>query len=746
MAKTTEPAVNPSAILDEAAEVWGIEKDFWDIFGIHHETPTKTEKGVLKSLGVDTSSDENVERALAERRWREWSRPLAPTIVVSERPPLEFTIQIPVELQAATATVEIRFEKGMSAHFDLALVDADTTGEITLRGRHFVRKQLRWPGEVCLGYHTVALKIGPHLSSTARLVICPERAYVPDWLEEGRTAGIAVSLYGLRSERNWGCGDFTDLERFSDWAARELCVSFIGLNPLHAIANRQPYNTSPYLPNCSYYRNAIYLDIEKIEDFAECDWAQRLLACERVRTEMAALRSSEFVEYERVYRLKMRFLRMLFRRFLRELPYNTPRAVEFRAYVEREGDRLHRFAVHSALDDAIHKRDRTAWNWHSWPEQYRQPDSPATREFADEHWRSVVFYKYIQWQVDHQLDAAQKNARKRGLRIGLYHDLALATDRFGCDLWSNRDFYVSGCRVGSPPDNFAPKGQDWAFPPPNSERHYEDSYRLFADSIRKSCQHGGALRIDHVMRFFRLFWIPDGMEAAEGTYVRERFNEVVRILALESVRNKVVVIGEDLGTVPDFIRDTLAQYRILSYRLFYFEQDKNKQFRRPQEYPHQSLVSVTTHDLPTLAGFWSNRDIEARRAVGMLSDEEAYRRMIEERVVEKQKMLDLLHELGLLPGWFSRNARELPELTGELHNAVVGFLASTPSMLMVLNQEDVFKETEQQNLPGTTSEYPNWRRKMRYSIEELSTNEFARNCALMFRGWIERTGRSKAFT
>jgi len=739
----TPAPLKPLAALDQAADLWGIEREFWDIWGKRHETPPQAQKGVLKSLGVDTSSEDSIERAFSDRQWRDWSRPLAPTIVAVDSTPLEIPVRIPSELQSATATIEMRLENGMSERFDVPLGNAPATGEIKLRGRHFVGKKLSWPGKVVLGHHSISLKIGQQPACDARVIVCPARVYVPDWLAYRRIAGLAVSLYALRSSRNWGCGDFTDLESLADWAARELCVSFLGLNPLHAIANRQPFNVSPYLPNCSYYRNLIYLDIERIDDFTGSRWARRLMASERLRQEIAALRSSELVEYERVHRLKVRFLKILFRQFLQEFRHDTPRSREFRAYLEREGDLLHRFAAHSVLDEAMHKRDRNVWNWPSWPEPYRNPESPATREFAEQHWRSVLFHKYVQWQVDVQLEAAQKYARKRGLRIGLYHDLALATDRFGCDLWSHRDFYVSGCRVGSPPDNFAPEGQDWAFPPPNSECHYADSYRLFAESIRRICRHGGALRIDHVMRFFRLFWIPDGMNATEGTYVQDRFEDLLHILALESLRNKVVVIGEDLGTVPGFVRKTLERFGILSYRLFYFEQDKRGRFRRPTEYPRQALVSVTTHDLPTLAGFWQNRDIEARRNAGVIA-ESAYYRMLEERVKEKQKMLELLFDLRLLPDWLPRNARDLPELSGELQNAVVGFLASSPSMMMVLNQEDLFKETEQQNLPGTTSEYPNWRRKMRYSIEELATNEFTRNCARMYRNWIERTGRSSS--
>jgi 4-alpha-glucanotransferase len=378
--------------------------------------------------------------------------------------------------------------------------------------------------------------------------------------------------------------------------------------------------------------------------------------------------------------------------------------------------------------------------WTDWPAHYQDPCSAETQAFRKKRWRRVMFYEYLQWQIDLQLEGAQQWARDRHLSIGLYHDLALATDRFGSDLWAHRPFFVAGCRVGSPPDDFSPKGQDWAFPPPNSVRHREDGYRLFAESIRKNCRHGGALRIDHVMRLFRLFWIPDGVDATEGAYVRERNEDMVRILALESVRNQVVVVGEDLGTVEPSIRETLARFGILSYRLFYFEKNERGEFRHSDEYPRQALVSSTTHDLPTLAGFWVGADITARRAAGII-DDEVQRTQFEQRRTEKQKMLDVLFQLKLVGENLPRTAESYPELTGELHNAIVGFLATTPSQLLAINQEDLTKEMNQQNLPGSTWQYPNWGRKMRFTIEQLRGDGGTRGYTTMFHDWIERSGR-----
>ena len=727
--------------LDEAAKLWGIEQEYWDIWGKKHRASAAVQRAILLSLGVDAGTSKSIEQAQEEKLQQAWLRPMPSTLVISSNSNArEISVSVPAAQAGASATLLFRWEDREATELEVQFASLPASGEAVLHGQRFVRKQVPLPGQLPLGYHELTIRIGGVISAPTRLIVCPDHVYQPEWLASGgRAGGIAVSLYGLRSGRNWGCGDFTDLKMLIGWTAAELGASFIALNPLHSIPNRRPFNTSPYLPNSILYKNPIYLDVEEIEEY-KSPGCIRL--SDAVRREIERLRATEFVEYERISRLKMRFLKLLFSRFLDDHHrHDTPRAGEFRAYVEREGDLLHRFAIHSTLEESMHKAHPETWNWRSWPEQYQDPESAATRDFSKRHWRSVLFHKYVQWQLEIQLSATQETARKSGLSIGLYHDLALATDRFGCDLWSYRPFYVAGCRVGSPPDSFSPKGQDWAFPPPHSEQHYQNGYRLFAESIRKNARHGGALRIDHVMRFFRLFWIPDGVEALEGTYVRDRQEDLLHIVALESVRQKVIVIGEDLGTVPDELREALQRFGVLSYRLFYFEQDKNHRFRAPGEYPRQALVSITTHDLPTLAGFWLGRDIEARRNAGLLQDDSAYRKMWEDRNHQKQQMLDLLIDLKFLPDSFPRNVAAVPELTGELHNAVIGFLASTPCALFVLNQEDLLKETEQQNLPGSTAEYPNWGRKMKYTLEELRQTRAAHGFAAMFRSWLERTGR-----
>ncbi len=637
------------------AAAHGIELSYIDIWGHTHETPDDVLETILGSVS-------GASETLCA---------LPSTIVVRENID-SLALHVPLE-DTGTLQLEIQWEQGETEHhwFRLPELAVSDQGD-----RRLPLPALR------LGYHRLRLNRvrEPEFDCLveSRFIVCPTRALSFD----GRAAGVAISLYGLRSSRNWGCGDFSDLLVAIDSFARAGCA-FVALNPLHAIANRQPYNTSPYLPQSSLYRNFLYLDVESCGSLTLSD--------DEVH-EIESLRASEFVEYERVAAIKLSALGRIFSRFTA--------SPDFDAYIAAQGQHLHDFAVYCALDAAMHRRDPNVWLWTDWPEEFRDPRSSAVAEFAAEHWEKVLFYKFLQWHVDRQLAEAQAHALASGMKIGIYHDLALATDRFGSDLWANSNFYAKGARVGSPPDDFSPNGQDWAFPPPNRNAHRENGYQLFAQAIRNNARHGGALRIDHVMRFFRLYWIPDGMPATRGAYVRDYSSDLLGILALESVRGNFIVIGEDLGTVTGEVRHSLAETGILSYRLFWFERDGAGNFRRPEEYPAHAVVSTTTHDLPTLAGFSSGRDIEARLAAGLI-DQEAYNYQRSARADETGRLDAILLATGF-------------------NGDPIGFLLSTPCALAVVNQEDLTGETEQQNLPGSTWQYPNWRRKMKIPVEDLA--------------------------
>ena len=715
-----QAAVNYDDALWLAAAESGVDASYYDIFGHQHHASRETLRSILGALGWNVEHFESIEDERKRRFTAELEAGLKRTLVVSES--AKWVRLCAPENESFTASYEIQLENGerLAGSSDSSVLEALEI--VAFFHRRWRVYKLALPAELPLGYHELNLSIDGRPSSPSHLIVCPDRTYLPEPLQRGgRAGGFNVALYGLRSERNWGAGDFTDLKALIEWAARDIGFSFIGLNPLHALHNRTPYNTSPYLPLSMYYKNHLYIDIEAVPEFGQSSWIQKIRQCPAIAGDIATLRASEFVAYAEVDRLKRRFLKGLYRQFRRSA--EAGRKAQFDAYCEREGEPLKKFALYCALDEQLHKQNRNWWTWRDWPAEYWNPDSNEAQEFAHNHWRLIEYYKYIQFVIEEQLASAQQHARDCGMEIGLYHDLAVATDNYGSDLWAYPDHYVAGCRVGAPPDDFSPQGQDWGFPPPNKEAHRNEGYRLFRESIRKIVRHGGALRLDHVMRLYRLFWVPEGLSPAAGAYVRDYAEDLMHVLALESQRSGNIIVGEDLGTVTDEMRELFTRFGILSYRLFPFEKNyQTGEFKHSWEYPRQALVSSSTHDLPTRAGFWQSRDIFARREAGVL-DDAGMRQQLEDRRREKQRMLDTLHAEHLLPAGYTREASSIENLDGDLHNATVAFLANVPSLLLLLNQEDYTKEGDQQNLPGTTAQYPNWQRKMRVAVDQLRTPE-----------------------
>ena len=696
--------MNESELLARAASAHGIELSYTDTWGNTHHASPAVLRALLAAQGFEAGGAEDIERKLAEQEADQGRSPLAASYVV--RDDAEFIrLNLPAESAGETLKLEIEWENGDVEHHPHWAPELPTLETRVIDAIEYVAKRLPLPKPLRTGYHHIRVlsvrKPRVETLAEARFTVCPRQVKPVD----RKMAGLALSLYGLRSRRNWGCGDFTDLEAVIDQFA-PAGAAFVALNPLHAIANRQPYNTSPYLPQSAFFRNFIYIDVERAGD-------PRL--DHDMRVEIAALRASDFVEYERVAALKLKALTGIFERFLKRRRPGHRKHERFAAYTRAQGELLQDYAVYCALDEEMHRRDANVWLWSQWPVEYRDPRSVAVLAFAEQHRDRVLFFKFLQWQIQLQAAEAQAHARKKGMPIGLYHDLALATDRFGADLWAERRFYATGCRSGAPPDELAPSGQDWGFPAPNREAHHQNGYRIFAQSIRNAAACGGALRMDHVMRLFRLFVAPEGFEIKDGAYVKDYAQDLLGILALESQRENFSVIGEDLGTVTDEGRAGLAETGILSYRLLWFERDGAGNFHPPGYYPANALASTTTHDLPTLAGYAAGRDLEARKAAGM-ADENEYQQQKAHRANEVQKLEWALGEAGF---------------AGD----PLGFLLATPCLLVLLNQEDLTGETEQQNLPGSTWQYPNWRRKMKVAVEEC------RPLAQKFRVLVEKSGR-----
>jgi hypothetical protein len=377
-----KPSETYEQALDRAARMWGIEPQYGDTWGKLHVTSAETKRGILEALGVPAGSREELDHAVEERLWKEWNRLLPPVAVVGEKE-RTFPLQAPATLGGAKITIRFRWEDGGSVEKEYLLSDLAASGTAELRGCSWMRRRAPLPAETPFGYHEVEVAIGK-TTARMRLIYCPERAYEPPAISDGRrAAGLAIALYGLRSGRNWGVGDFTDLQALADWVAEDTGASLIGLNPLHAIPNRWPYNISPYLPSSAFYKNPIYLDVERVADFRNSRRARCFIERPGVRAEIEALRTAELVEYERVYELKTTALKLAFVTFLREeYRRDTPRARAFRDFVETEGDLLDRYATWCALNEWLHRQIRASGSGPTGPRSCRTPIPPRSAPSA----------------------------------------------------------------------------------------------------------------------------------------------------------------------------------------------------------------------------------------------------------------------------------------------------------------------------------------------------------------------------
>ena len=746
------PAPTPSP-LERLAAARGIEPGWRDNWGGVHPTQPRTAAGILAAMGIAGEPPSAARRELARLTEAAWCERLPPVLVVSAAsPPARFPLALPRAPGAAAGgcgdlavTVEVIEESGARRGAGFASGAIERLGTRRYRSGTWDRCGVPLPGPFPLGYHALRLTVRRDgrevFAGEVPLIACPERCWSPPaGADAGRWAGLGVALYGLRSARSAGVGDLRDLRHLTRWAVRELGVSFIGLNPLHATRNRFPHNHSPYLPLSGLFRNHIYLALEDVPEFAASAEARGLLA--RGGGLLARLRAEAHVPWDAADRFKLRVLRALFGEFLASCwhrPGPSERRRRFEDFLAAQAPSLERFALFRALEAHLGAGGRGPWSWRLWPEEYRGPGTPGARAFLAEHPEEVLFWQYLQWQLDEQLAGLDRDARTAGLALGYYHDLAMAVDEHGADAWAHQELYARGARVGAPPDDFNTGGQDWGFPPPHPERDRAAGYRAFAEQVRRACRHAGLLRIDHVMRLERLFWIPDGLPAAAGAYVRYRPEELFGIVALESVRNRTVIVGEDLGVVPEGFRERMAGAGLCSCSLLWFERDSDGRYRAPGEYPREAMVSITTHDLATLAGFWSGHDLETHREIGLFATSEAYAAALERRRQERQRLSALLAGLGLIAA--PRGGEPAP-LDGELHNAVVALLCATPSRYLLLAQEDLFKVTDQQNVAGTVEERHNWVWRMPWTVEELESDPTVRDFAGMFRGNLLRSGRA----
>lgn len=703
----------------------GIDPDYHDVWGHPHEVPDASLRALLAALGVQAGTPEEVADSMRAAGFAHWRAVVPPVIVVREdAAPWTIRLNLPAAQADTPLAWRVLEEEGRRHAGAIETAALNVVESAELDGAHFVAREFMLQAAVPCGYHRLAILRDDAVLGEAVFVVVPARCYRPLAVEgDGRIWGGAVQLYAVRSERNWGIGDFTDLATLiAQWGARGAGV--VGVNPLHALFPGKPEYASPYSPSSRCFVNVLYLDVEAIQDFAECEEARAEVRTPGFQSRLMALRDAELVDYAGVAAVKLPMLERCCAHFrMRHLACGTPHAQAFRTYQTAHAPALRRHAVFEALQEHFHGKDPQVWGWPVWPQEYRDPAAPAVADFADAHAERVEFYEYLQWQAELQLAAVGRRAMELGLGVGLYADLAVSVDRGGADAWANQDLYAIAASVGAPPDGFNLRGQDWGLPPLAPERLRAAAYAPFIATLRANMRHAGALRIDHVMALARLFWVPQGGAPRDGAYVHYPFEDLVGIVALESHRNRCMVIGEDLGTVPDEVRATLARVGILSYRVLFFERRDAGDFKPPAEYPADSLVTASTHDLPTLAGYWEGRDLALRRELGLFPTDDAHQAQVQTRAQDRSRLLLALAREGLLPAGATVDTISLPQMTPALLRQLQAFLAGSPARVLVVQLEDVLGMREQVNLPGTTSEYPNWRRKLPLALERWPGDE-----------------------
>jgi 4-alpha-glucanotransferase len=735
-------------LLARLAERVGIVADYHDIAGTLHLTSDDTRRAILTAMGFTVDSTASLTQALREWDEAPWQRPCDPVRILHDGEtgaPLSCCLAIE-DGKEASVTVEwqIRDEANAVVQEGQAGPGLSAVEVRFLDGRRHVRVEIPAPRDLSLGYYSLTVRAEGLVGGMAgrmRVIVAPRQCYVPPSIEANqRLWGLALQLYSLSSDRNWGCGDFTDLGRIVEWAGKELGAGVIGLNPLHALRNTAPYHISPYSPYSRLYLNELYIDLERLPEFSGSEEAQQQFLAPAFQATLQALRESRLVDYGAIATAKRTMLDLAYRKFLTDaysgeepnLQPNTARAWLLEKFIQSEGTSLELYATFQTLEEERRLIQSKSVTWRDWPTQFLMPGQPVC-EYAKGHRTRIRFFQYIQWVASEQLNEVREMTEKLAMPIGLYHDLALGADRDGAEAWIYQSVLALGADCGCPPDPLGPEGQNWGLPPINPHALRASGYELMIQLLRNNFRAGGAIRLDHVMAFCRLFWIPRGKPASEGTYVQYPFDDLLAIVALESVRSKTLVIGEDLGTVPDWVREQLAKARVLSYRVFYFERWRDGAWKSPGDYPAQSLAVATTHDLPTLAGFWSGEDLQVRSGLSAFSDDAACRQAWEERQRDKAGILSALKRESLLPNGVTEDLAATPAMTTDLCRAIHIYLARTPSCIVLADLEDGLGELSQTNLPGTVDSHPNWTRKYAVRVDEIVCDERLRQLGAVLR-------------
>ncbi|MDC7122172.1 4-alpha-glucanotransferase [Cellulomonas fimi] len=692
----------PSDALLRLAAAYDITPDYWGFDGQHKIASAATLQGVLKALGVDASSPERIELALAHREDQPWRRTLPPVVVVREgrqaHVPVHVTHEDPVEVW-----LELDPEAG-GGRREVTQADVPVPPR-SVDGRLVGRATFTLPADLPLGWHEIHAE-GPSARARSTVIVTPDRLELPDTLDAGRAWGFMAQLYSVRSRRSWGVGDLVDLADLGAMTARR-GADFLLINPLHAAEPQVPLTPSPYLPTTRRFVNPLYIRVEEVPEAAYLSAADRTLVEWAGEQAIALDTDPGPIDRDAAWTAKRAALEVIF-----AFERSAARQASFDAFVEEQGPGLDTFALWCALAEKHGPDLRT------WPAELLDPGSDAVAAAGTELAERVTFHRWLQWVADEQLADAHRAALDNGMTIGIMHDLAVGVHPQGADVWSLGEVLARGASVGAPPDMYNQQGQNWSQPPWQPDALARSAYRPYRDMLRTVLRHAGAIRIDHVLGLFRLWWVPEGSATpSEGAYVRYDHEALVGILALEAYRAGAIVIGEDLGVVEPWVRDYLSERGVLGTSVLWFERDMNGDPLAPEDYRELVLATVTTHDLPPTAGYLAGEHVAIRERLGLLTEPVATVRAA--AAAERDRMLAALRARDLLGD--DPSEREIVE-------AMHRYVLATPSVLVGVSLADAVGERRAQNQPGTDQEYPNWKVPLADSagqvvlVDDLFTN------------------------
>lgn len=673
--------VDPTAKLRELARHHGVSTTYtgWDT--LEHEVSDETLRRVLAALDVRADTEDEIDAALAEVADGPWRRMLPPSLVTIEGEDRTFPVHVPhgdpVSVWVTTEDGDEVDAKQLDIWVDPREVDGRLVGRAT-----FAVPRLP------LGWHSLHARSND-IVVTAILVVTPRRLATADRLLEGKRWGLAAQLYSVRSKRSWSIGDFADLADLAAVTAGH-GGDFVLVNPVHAAEPTAPHEPSPYLPSSRRFVDPLYLRIEDIPEAMRLPAEHRSRLDEHARRLGKRNRKADVLDRDTAFRAKLEVLEQI-----HKVPLSPARRARFDAFCQDRGEALDDFALWCALHERY--RDRPA----RWARRAPSPDAPEVPRLRSRLARRIDFYRWLQWLCDEQLALAQESALLSGMEIGVLHDLAVGVRGDGADAWTLGDTLASGVTVGAPPDDFNRTGQDWNQPPWRPDRLAELGFVPYRDVVRSVLRHAGGVRIDHILGLFRSWWVPKGMSAAEGAYVRSDHEALIGILALEAHRADAVVIGEDLGVFEEWVQEYLTDRGIAGTSILWFERDEDGP-RPPENYRTLCLTSVTTHDLPPTAGYLAGDHVRLRSELGLLEGDLGTE--LRTAAAERDEVLALARARGFLDEDTDADA-DLDAAVLALHRLA----AVAPSALLCLSLADAVGERRSQNQPGTIDEYPNWR-------------------------------------